>query len=154
MSCSVGIRTRVPIRGRLSTRPSASSRCMASVIGRKLMLSRSASLRRDNTSPIERSPLRISSRICWYALPASDSPEGLERVDTISGFFKPASLFKLSFRNRSSEPLWNQPHRPDVTTAHLPFLPPFASHSLSLCLQSRHDDSRQRPDQSGGDDRS
>ena len=83
--------------GRLSTRPSASRRCIASVIGRKLMSSRSASFLRDNTSPINKSPRRILSRICWYALPASDSPEDLDRKDTIAGFFKSVSLFEWMF---------------------------------------------------------
>jgi hypothetical protein len=56
-------------------------------------LSRSASFLRDNTSPIAKSPRRISSRICWYALAASD-PFGdfNRRVDTIVGFFKSTSL--------------------------------------------------------------
>ena len=45
--------------------PPSPERPKASVMGRKLMLSLVANRLRDRMSPIERSPLRISSRICW-----------------------------------------------------------------------------------------
>ena len=67
MSASLGTRTRVPARARLSTRPSTSSRRSASVTGSTLIPSSRASLRRDRGVPGRSWPLRISSRIAAYA---------------------------------------------------------------------------------------
>src|SRR5262249_49377617 len=62
-----GIRTRVPARGRLSSRPSNSRRSSASETGRKLMPSSAATLRRETDCPSEISPRRIRRRTWPYA---------------------------------------------------------------------------------------
>src|SRR3984885_4306992 len=70
------MRTRVPARGRLSSRPSNSNRRNASETGRKLMPSSAAILRREITWPMATSPRRIRSRMITYASPArSEAPE-------------------------------------------------------------------------------
>src|SRR5665213_780607 len=66
-SCGVGIRTRVPARGRLSSSPSTSSLNKASDTGRKLIPISLASVRREMTCPSFNSPRRIRWRTLLYA---------------------------------------------------------------------------------------
>src|SRR5580658_4591353 len=89
------MRTRVPARGRLSSRPSNSNRRNASETGRKLMPSSAAILRREITWPIATSPRRIRSRMMTYASPArSEAPE--ER-SFISPQYSSPQILKLTY---------------------------------------------------------